>query len=75
MEDWNDEEASAVIKVSHGPSFKAGKASSYRPEEWTVELANGAVFENPTQHRDYRRVSAPVMALAWLGQAYEHQFW
>jgi len=74
-EAWTDGEPSSIIKVSHGPSFRSGDPDSYIPQEWTVELANGAIFENPTQHRDYRRVSAPVAALAWLGQAYEYQFW
>jgi hypothetical protein len=74
--DWIDEQNAEVIKVNQGPSWKGTEhEDTYIPSEWTVELDNGCIFENPRQGRDYTRVSAALASLGWLGQAYETKFW
>jgi len=72
---WLEEGSAEVIKVVQGPSWKNGDPDSYIPSEWTVELDNGCIFQNPYQGRKHTRVSAATISLAWLGQAYETQFW
>ena len=73
---WSEESNAEVIKVIQGPSWKGVEhEDTYIHGEWTVELDNGCIFENPAQGRDYTRVSAAVASLGWLGQAYETQFW
>merc|ERR1711871_441743 len=72
---WIDNEPSKVIRVEESKTYKSTDSSTYVPEEWTVQLDNGAKFVNIRKKRTWYRPSAAILSLSWLGQAYEAQFW
>ena len=85
---WTDDEFADVIRVDQGKGFRVETlrdekgffleetvTRQWNPEEWVVELDNGASFLNMKQGRDFPRPSAAILSLAWLGQAYEAEFW
>ena len=85
---WHNDEESEVIKVTQGHGYRIERVDDpdghfmgetaikdFNNEEWVVELDNGASFVNMKQGRNYPRPSAAILSLAWLGQAYEAEFW
>jgi hypothetical protein len=85
---WTDNEFTEILKVTQGQGFRVEtlrddlghfieekQVRHWQPDEWIVELDNGASFLNMRQGRDFPRPSAALLSLAWLGQAYEAEFW
>jgi hypothetical protein len=85
---WTDDEFADVIRVDQGKGFRVETlrdekgffleetvTRQWNPEEWVVELDNGASFLNMKQGRNFPRPSAAILSLGWLGQAYEAEFW